>query len=285
MDEFIQKFIENLIPWIIIHGVKIIAIVIGAFIISKVGKSFVDKAIRKVIISDHFLTKEAERKREDTLISIFSNALKVVIWIISIIMVLAELGVNVGPVIAGAGVIGLALGFGAQHLIRDFISGFFIILENQYRVDDVVCLGDTCGLVEDITLRLTILRDLDGVVHHVPNGEITKASNKSKYFARVNLDIGIAYESDIEKVIKVVNEVGEELAKDPVWTEHIIEPPKFVRINKFDDSAIIIKIMGDTKPLMNWDVTGELRRRLKIAFDKAKIEIPYPQRVIHEKKA
>lgn len=284
MNDFLQKFIDNLIPWFSVHGIKIIGIIIGVFVVSKIGRIFVDKTIRRVIISDRFLTKEAERKREDTLISIFASVFKIIIWIIGLMMVLAEIGVNIGPIIAGVGVIGLAIGFGAQNLIKNFISGFFIILENQYRVDDIVCLDNTCGLVEDITLRMTVLRDLDGTVHHIPNGEITKASNKSKFFSRVNLDIGIGYDSDLEKVIKVVNKVGQELARDPDWKDSIIEPPQFLRVNDFGDSAIEIKILGDTKPSKQWDVMGELRKRLKIAFDKAGIEIPFPQRVIHNKK-
>jgi small conductance mechanosensitive channel len=279
-----ENFIQSLIPWFTVHGIKIIGIIVGAFIFVKIGKIFVDRIVRKIIVSDHFLSKEAERKREDTLISIFANVLKIIIWIIALMMILAEFGVNIGPIIAGAGIVGLAIGFGAQNLIKNFISGFFIILENQYRVDDVVCLDNTCGLVEDITLRMTVLRDLDGTVHHIPNGEVVKASNKSKIFSRVNLDIGISYDSNLEKVIKVVNKVGQGLAKDPNWKDAIIEPPQFLRVNDFGDSAIEIKILGDTKPLKQWDVMGELRKRLKIAFDKAGIEIPFPQRVIHQKK-
>jgi small conductance mechanosensitive channel len=279
-----ENFIQSLIPWFTVHGIKIIGIIVGAFIFVKIGKIFVDRIVRKIIVSDHFLSKEAERKREDTLISIFANVLKIIIWIIALMMILAEFGVNIGPIIAGAGIVGLAIGFGAQNLIKNFISGFFIILENQYRVVDVVCLDNTCGLVEDITLRMTVLRDLDGTVHHIPNGEVVKASNKSKIFSRVNLDIGISYDSNLEKVIKVVNKVGQGLAKDPNWKDAIIEPPQFLRVNDFGDSAIEIKILGDTKPLKQWDVMGELRKRLKIAFDKAGIEIPFPQRVIHQKK-
>ena len=284
MSDFFQKLIDLLIPWLVVHGIKIIGIIVGAFIVAKIGKAFVDRIIRKVIISDHFLTKEAERKREDTLISIFANVLKVIVWLVALMMILAELGVNIGPGIAGAGIIGLALGFGAQNLIKNFISGFFIILENQYRVDDVVCLDDTCGVVEDITLRITVLRDIDGVVHHIANGDIKKASNQTKFFSRVHLNIGIGYDSDIDKVKRIVDTVGEDLAKDPEWKDLITDPPKFIRVNEFGDSAIEIKIIGETKPSHQWDVAGELRKRLKIAFDKAKIEIPYPQRVIYQKK-
>jgi len=203
---------------------------------------------------------------------------------VAIMMILPELGINVGPILAGAGILGIALGFGAQYMIRDFLAGLFIIIENQYREGDVVCLDGTCGLVEDINLRKTILRDLDGIVHHVPNGEIKKASNLSKQFARVNLNIGVSYKENLDKVIKVVNQVGRELAEDPRWKDLILKPPQFLRVDDFGESAIIIKILGETKPLKQWDVTGELRKRIKIAFDKEGIEIPFRQITIHQTK-
>lgn len=159
-----------------------------------------------------------------------------------------------------------------------------MIMENQYRVGDVVCFDSTCGLVEDISLRMTVLRDLDGTAHHVPHGAIQKVSNLSKGYARVNLNIGISYGADLEHVIAVVNRVGEELAADPVWTNMIIKAPQFLRVDSFADSSVIIKIVGDTKPIKQWDVTGELRKRLKITFDKEGIEIPFPQRVVHQVK-
>lgn len=274
----------EVITFMINHGLKILLILAGAYLVQRFSHIFIEKGIRKAVRSDNFISPEAEHKREDTLISIFDNAFTVILWLLALLMVLSEIGINTAPLIAGAGIVGLAFGFGGQYLIRDLISGFFIILENQYRVGDVACFGETCGLVERITLRTTILRDLDGVVHHVPNGEIKTASNLSKYYSRVNLNIGVAYNSDLEKVIKVVNEVGNELAKDKDWKELIIKPPQFLRVDDFADSAIIIKILGETKPIKQWDVAGELRKRLKIAFDKNKIEIPFPQRVIHEAK-
>jgi len=200
-------------------------------------------------------------------------------------MLLSEVGIDIGPLIAAAGVAGLALGFGAQYLIRDVIAGLFIILENQYRVGDVVCSGGTCGSVEDITLRMTTLRDLDGTVHHIPHGEMATISNLSKNFARVNLDLGVSYDVDLEKVIEVVNKIGNNLAEDPKWKESITKAPQFLRVNDFADSAVMIKILGETKPLKQWEVTGELRKRLKIAFDKEGIEIPFPQMVIHQTKS
>lgn len=261
---------------------RILVILIASFFIHKFSHSLIEKGIRKVVTTDNRVSHESEKKREDTLIYIFHQAFVIALWAFVGLLVLTEIGINTAPLIAGAGIIGLAFGFGGQYLIKDLISGFFIILENQYRIGDVVCFGDVCGLVENINIRTTILRDLDGTVHHVPNGEVKTASNLSKYYSRVNLNIGISYESNLEKVIKVVNKVGLDLSKDKEWKEMIITPPQFLRVDDFADSAIIIKILGETKPIKQWDVTGELRKRLKIAFDKQGVSIPYPQRVIHK---
>ncbi|NQU83956.1 MAG: mechanosensitive ion channel family protein, partial [Parcubacteria group bacterium] len=187
-------------------------------------------------------------------------------------------------VMAAAGVIGLALGFGGQYLIRDIIAGLFIIIENQYRVGDAVEIDAVSGTVEDITLRTTIIRDLDGVVHHIQNGSFSRSANKSKVFARINLDIGVAYDSNLKKVISTINKVGKEMAAHSTWGKLITKKPKFERVNDFADSAIIVKILGETKPLEQWKVAGELRKRLKTEFDKEGIEIPFPQMVIHKAK-
>ena len=276
-----ENIIPKLISWIFAHGIKIFVILIVAYLINRFGGKIIERAIRRGVMDT---TKEATEKRQNTLIGVFTGALKIAVWLMAIMMILPELGINIGPILAGAGILGVALGFGAQYMIRDFLAGLFIIIENQYREGDVVCLDGTCGLVEDIALRKTILRDLDGIVHHVPNGEIKKASNLSKKFARVNLNIGVAYKEDLNKVIEVVNKVGKELAEDPEWEESIIKLPQFLRIDDFGESAIIIKILGETKPLKQWDVTGELRKRIKIAFDKEGIEIPFRQITVHQTK-
>jgi len=284
MSAMLSNIIRNITPWFFDHGIKIVAIVIVAYLIRKFAGIFIEKVIRKIIISDHLLTKEAERKREDTLIRIFTVSLGILVWLLALLIILQEAGIAIGPLLAAAGIAGLVFGFGGQYLIRDLISGLFIIMENQYRIGDVVCFDGTCGLVEDISMRMTTLRDLDGIVHHVPHGEIKRVSNLSKQFARVNLNIGISYSANLEQVISVVNKVGKELAEDQAWKEYILKAPQFLRIDDFGDSVIIIKILGDTKPLKQWDVTGELRKRLKIAFDREGIEIPFPQRVVHQAK-
>jgi small-conductance mechanosensitive channel len=282
MSGFWQKTLDIISPWLLDHGLKILAILVIALLIRRFGGVFIEKTVRRLVISNRFLTKEAETKREDTLIRIFDTSLVVLVWILAGLMMLEEAGTNIAPLLAAAGVAGLAFGFGGQYLIKDLISGLFIILENQYRIGDVVCIDDTCGLVEDISMRMTTLRDLDGTVHHIPHGSITKVSNLSKDFARVNLDIGISYGANLEHVIAVVNRVGKDLAEDPAWKDAIRKPPQFLRVTDFGDSSVMIKILGDTEPLKQWDVTGELRKRIKIAFDAEGIEIPFPQRVIHQ---
>jgi len=284
MKEQIAKWSENVTPWLLSHGVKILIILIGIIILNRIIKKLIDKAIRVAVVPGKYDSKAAEKKREDTLIMIFNGISRIAILTTGALMILSEIGLKIGPILAGAGIVGLAVGFGGQYLIRDIISGLFIILENQYRVGDVVNFDGTGGLVEDISIRKTTLRDLDGTVHHVPHGEIKKVANLSKSYSRVNLNIGIAYNSNLEHVINVVNQTGNEMAEDPVWKEFITKAPQFLRVDNFADSSIIIKILGETQPIKQWDVTGELRKRIKTAFDREGIEFPFPQVVIHQAK-
>jgi small-conductance mechanosensitive channel len=284
MEETIKNWSDLIIPWLLSHGIKILIIAIAAYLLNKILAKIIKKAVRMAVKADSTISEEAAKKREDTLTRIFNGALRIVILTIAILMILPEFGLEIGPILAGAGIVGLAFGFGGQYLIRDVITGLFIILENQYRIGDVVSIDGTGGLVQDISLRKTTLRDLDGTVHHMPHGSITNVANLSKDWARVNLDMGIAYDTDLEHLIEVIDRTGNELAQDPAFKDSIISPPKFLRVNEFADSAIIVKILGETKPLKQWEITGEYRKRLKIAFDKEGIEIPFPQRVIHQAK-
>jgi small conductance mechanosensitive channel len=281
MENYIDKWMESMIPWLMTHGLKVVLIAIGAFILYHVGNRIIHKAVKIAVVPDPSSPPQAEIMRENTLIRIFSAVYITIIFSVAALMILQEAGLEIAPILAGAGIIGLAVGFGGQYLIRDIVTGLFIILENQYRIGDIIKIDDTGGMVEDISLRKTTLRDLDGTVHHIPNGEIKKVSNLSKNYARVNLNIGIAYHSNLQHVIEVINNTGIEMAEDPEFKDFIIKPPAFLRIDDFSDSSIIVKILGDTMPMKQWDVTGELRKRLKIAFDREGIEIPFPQRVIH----
>lgn len=281
MEEFFYNIPNVVYLWTLDHGLKIVVIFIVALVLQHFSGKILDKLIKR-LVKQGSQTRQAEEKRENTLIQVVNGALYIMIWLIATMMILSEVGIAIGPLLAAAGVVGLALGFGGQYLIRDLISGMFIILENQYRAGDVVCFDKTCGLVEHMTLRMTTLRDLSGTIHHVPHGEVHTVSNLSKGYSRVNLDIGVAYDSDLDHVIEVVNRVGKELTEDPKWSEHILKAPEFLRVDDFADSAIIIKILGDTTPIMQWDVTGELRKRLKVAFDKEGIVIPFNQVVVHQ---
>ncbi|MBK7627833.1 MAG: mechanosensitive ion channel family protein [Bacteroidales bacterium] len=282
MEEYLKTVSIQIGPWLMAHGVKIAIIMLGAFLLNMITKRIIIRTVRIAVVRDSMMSVEAEKKREDTLIRIFNGGIKIVILVMAIMMFLQEIGIETGPILAGAGIVGLAFGFGGQYLIRDLISGLFIILENQYRIGDVININDTGGLVEDISLRMTTLRDLDGTVHHIPHGEIKIVSNLSKQFARVNINIGIAYNSNLEHVIEVINRTGIELAEDPLFKDSIISPPKFLRVDSFADSSIIVKILGDTKPLKQWEISGEFRKRMKIAFDREGIEIPFPQVVLHQ---
>lgn len=265
------------------HWVATLLTLLALYLLRKFAMIIVSRLVRRAIRPDHYKTKAEEKQREDTLISVLGASIRVGIWIVGALLILGILGVNIAPLLAGAGVLGVALGFGAQSLVKDFLSGIFILVENQYRVGDVVSInGTVTGQVKHVSLRETSLRDLDGVVHHIPNGFIDFASNMTMEYANVNLDIGVGYGTDLDKLEVLINRVGSALAKDEVWADKIIESPQFLRVDEFADSAIIVKITGATAPMKQWSVTGELRKRLKNAFDEEGIEIPFPQRVLHE---
>lgn len=272
--------LNYIINWLKDSGPQVLLLLVVGFIIYKFSKPVIKRIIKRAVRNDPHLTPAEEERRERTLIRIINSTIKISVIIFVFLMILSEFGINIAPLIAGAGVIGLALGFGGQYLVRDIITGLFIILENQYRVGDVIEISGIAGKVEDISLRVTILRDADGTVHHVPHGEIKTVSNMAKGFSRVNIEIDVAYESDIEKVKDVIDRVGKEIAEDPEFKDKVVDAPKFLRIDSFKDSSIGIKIMGDTQPLAQWDVAGELRRRLKEEFEKEGIEIPFPHIVV-----
>jgi len=265
--------------WVLEHGIRIFVILLIGIVLWLATKRFMPALVHRAMAKPKRGEREAGaglKKREDTLLGVFMGLSQLIIIIIVTFMVLGELNINIAPILAGLGIAGIAVGFGAQYLIRDLIAGVFILMENQFRVGDVAKIADIAGLVEEVHLRKTVLRDLDGIVHHVPNGEIRVASNYTRRFSRVNLDVSVAYGTDLEKAMAVINRVGQEIAKDENWKERIITPPQALRVNKFGDSGIDIKILGDVRPMEQWATMGELRLRLKKAFDKEGIEIPWP---------
>lgn len=269
------------VQWIQDHGITIGGIALGAWLAHRFAMVFIGRLIRNAIKPGPFRDVQEEKQRENTLISIIKGVLGILIWVVAALMIIAELGVEIGPLLAGAGIAGVAVGFGAQYIIRDLLTGLFIILENQYRIGDIVEINGKAGEVEEITLRMTVIRDLDGNAHHFPNGGIEHATNLTKHTSGIHLNVGIGYDSDLDNVERVINRVGKALTEDEEWKDKIIEPPAFARFNNFGDNAIEVKILGKAKPQHQWNVMGEFRKRLKQEFDKEGIVIPYPQQVTH----
>lgn len=222
----------------------------------------------------------ATGKRVATLTGLLRTLATVLLWVVVGVICLGQLGVDITPILAGAGIVGLAVGFGAQNLVRDLISGFFLVLENQVRVGDVAIVNGTAGLVESITYRTIVLRDLSGVVHVFPHGTVGTLSNMTMDWSAYVLDVGVAYKEDTDRVVAVMRRVDEELRRDPAFTEMILEPVEVFGVDRFGESEVVIKARLKTRPIQQWAVGREYRRRLKKAFDAEGIEIPFPHRSI-----
>lgn len=223
----------------------------------------------------------AAAMRIRTLMSVLWTIVAGLVWFTAVLTILGQVGVNVTPILASAGVVGLAVGFGAQNLVKDFVSGFFLILENQIRVGDVAIINGTGGLVEAITFRTIVLRDQAAVVHVFPNGSINTLSNMTKDWSAYVMDIGVGYKEDTDHVIEVMLRVGGELQSDPQYGSAMLEPIEIIGLDAFADSAVIIKARIKTLPIRQWMVGREYRRRLKKAFEAENIEFPFPQRTVH----
>jgi small conductance mechanosensitive channel len=269
---------EETTNWFTEHGIPILIVIVASFIGYQILKAAINRVMHRIVsIRGKGRRAKGELdKRSDTLTGYLSTVVGAIVLIIAIFMILSEVGVDIAPLIAGAGVAGIAIGFGAQSLIKDYLNGLFIVIEDQYNKGDVAKIAGIAGLVESVTLRRTVLRDLDGIVHSIPNGQITTTSNYTRDWARVNLNVSVGYGEDLDRVMAVIDRVGQEMADDEYYGKLIKTPPKSLRVNKFGDSGIDIKILGETKPIKQWEVTGELRRRLKRTFDEEGIEIPWP---------
>ncbi len=273
---------QDIQDWFADHGVNVLIIILVGIVLWFIVKKALPRLIRRTMARQkRGESREGMKKRADTLQAVFMGIAKIVIVLLVVLMILTELTVPIGPILAGFGIAGLGIGFGAQWLIKDLIAGVFVLMENQYRVGDVVKVADVVGLVEEINLRKTVLRDLDGIVHHVPNGEIRVASNYTRHFARINLDISVAYDTDLDFAIEVINRVCQEMAEEEQWKKVIKTAPQVLRVNKLGDSGIDLKILGEVKPAEQWNVMGQLRLRIKKAFDAEGIEIPWPHTKVY----
>lgn len=275
----IQQYLNTVGEWALTSGLQILLVIVGVTIALKVTNILVSKVFEQY--NKSAASSIESGKRIETLKGIITATISFVLMVVAIMMVLGELGIEIGPLIATAGVVGLAVGFGAQKLVEDVISGFFILLEDQIRVGDIVDIAGKSGLVEKINLHMVILRDLSGNVHYVRNGMIDVVTKMTKEFSRYLFDIGVAYREDVDEVIEVIKEVFEELRQDDDYKNDILEPIEIMGLDQFADSAVVIRARAKTLPSKQWGVAREFNRRLKKAFDERDIEIPFPHTTVY----
>ena len=283
-SKLIGEFLQKSADWLIIE-LPILLIITIVFLILFKSIKYVVKGFSKILRTrsrkDDEVTKSEREKRINTLSGIISTILKVILVFLFIVIILEKLGVAIGPILASAGIIGLAVGFGAQELVRDMISGFFILLEDQIRIGDAVELNSVWGVVESIELRTIKLRDMSGVVHVFQNGKINTLSNMSKDWSALIVNVGVAYKEKYDRVTAVIESVGEDMYKNSRFKNIMIEPLEVAGLDSFADSAVVIRVIIKTRPGMQWETGREFRRRIKEAFDAANIEIPFPHRTVY----
>jgi small-conductance mechanosensitive channel len=263
--------------------VRIALLIVVAYIITKLLRAALNRL-------EHFLVYATERtetisgaagKRVRTLTGVLWTVGCGLLWFVVVLVAFSQMGLNIGPILAGAGVAGLAVGFGAQSLVKDLVSGFFLILENQIRIGDVAIINGTGGLVEAITFRTVVLRDNAAVVHVFPNGSINTLSNMTKDWSAYVIDLKVAYKEDTDRVVEVMRRVGEEMRADPQYGGAMLEPIEVLGVDDFADSSVTISARLKTVPLQQWTIGREYRRQLKKALDAERIEIPFPQQTLY----
>lgn len=280
MNQFLQLFTEN-------KFLKVIMVIALACVISLIAKKTINLLMRGALHHKTLRHRE-QQKRFNTLASVTSTVAMVVIWLVAFLVGLNILGIRIEALLTGAGIFGVIISLGAQNTIRDVLAGLFIITENQFRVGDVVRFyyagQHISGTVEDVTLRVTKLRDIDGNLHTIRNGFSEVITNRTFKYANVNLDLAVAYNTDIDKLEALINSIGLEMAEDEDWRAKIIKPIAFLRIAEFGNSGIKVKVLGQVEAAEQWTVASEFLRRIKTAFDANDIEIPFDQIVVHQAK-
>jgi small conductance mechanosensitive channel len=286
MPDFDEKPWTEVLPLLGHEVLPVLLIIVAALVALRLARLFVHGIVKTLLDREategtaQELSAVELKKRMETLDALGAGTLQFFIVVIAGLMILGELGLDIAPAVAGLGVVGIAVGFGAQSLVRDYLNGSLILIENQFGRGDVVRLAGVSGTVEDFTLRRTTLRDLDGVVHTVPNGEIKVASNMTRVWARINQDVTVAYGTDIDRAIEVVDNVGREMAGDPVWKRRVLEAPRVERIAALAENGVTLKILGTVRAADQWSAAGDLRKRLLAAFKEHGIQMPRPQRVV-----
>jgi moderate conductance mechanosensitive channel len=262
----------------VLSGVTVLLIVLLAFLSAALARRFIMASHKRLAARAE---GPEERKRIETLERVFRYIASVVVTVVAFMLVLSELGISIAPILATAGVAGLAIGFGAQSLVKDYFTGFVMLIENQIRVGDVVEVAGKVGAVEELTLRYVRLRDYEGAVHYVPNGAILTVTNRSRLFAFAVMDIGVAYKEDIERVSQVMKETATAFRAEPDWADKILDDLEIAGVDQWADSAVVIKCRLKTTAQEQWAVRRAFLGRLKNAFDRAGIEIPYPHRTVY----
>lgn len=272
----IVRYIGN---WLVEPGITIAAIIFFGWLGRHFGGLVIAQVMQRMIRSSALnpLSEDDIKKRQDTLISLLTVIWKILLVIVVACLIFQQIfpKVDLTPFFASAGIVGIAIGFGAQSLIKDFLSGIFIISENQYRVGDIVDLEGAAGTVERITVRSTVLRDTSGNVHFIPNGEVLHVINKTMGFSKINFTLAVAPETDIDRLARIIDETGEKMYKDTKWKDQLLEAPHFLNVGTVSDMALEVTIIGKTNPSKQWSATGELRKRLIKAFEKHKIELAH----------
>ena len=269
---------DEILPILLIIVVAVVAAWLAGKFVHGVVKTLLDREASEGTAQE--LSAVELKKRMDTIDQLATAVIRFFIVVIAGLMILGKLGLDIGPAVAGLGVVGIAVGFGAQTLVRDYLNGVLILIENQYSKGDVVRLAGVAGTVEDFNLRRTTVRDIDGVVHTIPNGEVKVASNLTRVWARINEDVTVAYGTDIDRATAVVDQVGRSMAGEPEWKRRILEAPRVERVEAFAEFGVTLKILGSIRATEQWAARGEFRKRLLAAFAANGIEIPRPQRVV-----
>lgn len=271
-SEGLAKFVDNA------QGlITIVLIAIGALLTVWIGRKIIRRTVRKLVETDTGEPTQRRAQRARTIGSVMRSILSILVWTLAVFWILSVLNVNLAPLIAGAGLVGIALGFGAQSLVKDFLSGIFMLMEDQFGVGDVIDVGEASGVVESISLRVTDIRDNDGVLWHVPNGFIERVGNKTQQWARAVIDIGISYDADVDQANQAIADAAQSLWDDPAWRPLMLDEPEVLGVETLGLDRVTLRATVRTLPLERWKVAREFRARVKAGFDQAGIELPAPR--------
>ena len=275
-----NEFLARTADFLLAKPLQILLILLGAWVANRLLRRAIARFDQRVAANDSVLGRARATSRAETISQVFRSVATASIYGIAALLVLGEVGINLGPLLAGAGIAGVAIGFGAQSLVKDFLSGVFMIVEDQYGVGDVVDLGDASGTGEAVTLRSTRLRDVNGTVWHVPNGTIQRVANKSQEWARAVIDVTVAYDTDVRHASDVIKLVADELWHEEAWNSCVLEEPEVWGVESLGADGVVIRLVLKTQPAEQFKVMRELRVRIKNAFEAEGIQIPYPPRPV-----